>query len=190
MSLSDPATLSPPLRTQLLAVADEAIRTGLRGARLVVRAADFPEPLQVLRASFVTLHCDARLRGCIGNLEADRPLVEDIARNAYAAAFEDPRFPALAQAELSGLAVHLSILGVPEPMSFISEEDLIAQLRPGVDGLLLEDGHCRGTFLPSVWGQVSEPREFLRHLKHKAGLRPDYWSHTLTVKRYVVESVS
>jgi len=190
MSSNDmPASLASDLRVELLRVASDAIAAGLRGTRLGVRLSDFHESLCQPRASFVTLHGEGRLRGCIGNLDADRPLVEDVTHNAYAAAFEDPRFPPLIAAEFAGLTIHLSILSIPEPMHFSSEADLIAQLRPHRDGLILEEGRARGTLLPSVWTDVPQAELFLRHVKRKAGLSPDYWSRTLIIKRYVVESV-
>jgi len=154
-----------------------------------VRAADYPPALRSLRATFVTLRVADELRGCIGTCLPVRPLVEDVAYNAYAAGFLDPRFPPLAAPELPGLHLHISLLTVPEPMSFGSESELLAQVRPGVDGLLLEDGARRGTLLPAVWDALPEAREFLRHLKLKAGLPPDYWSDTLRVLRYTAESV-
>jgi AmmeMemoRadiSam system protein A len=183
------ASLTAPLRQQLLALAADAIRAGLDGRQLTVRIADYPEPLHEPRASFVTLHLDECLRGCIGSLEARRPLAEDVVYNAYGAAFEDPRFPTLTLEEFERLDIHLSILSPPEPMMFSTEADLVAQLRPHVDGLVIEEGWRRGTFLPSVWEQLSDPYQFLRHLKRKAGLPEDYWSETIRIKRYTVEAV-
>jgi uncharacterized protein len=190
ISLNNPdSVLTSVHKQQLLQVAGESIRKGLCGETLAVRAADYPEPLRVARATFVTLHVEEKLRGCIGTLEACRMLVEDVAGNAWSAAFRDPRFPALTWPEYERLDIHISILSPPEPMRFSSEEDLLAQLRPRVDGLIIEEGSARGTFLPSVWEQVPEPREFLRHLKLKAGLRPDHWSSRIRVQRYTAESV-
>lgn len=181
--------LAPPLQRQLLDAARESIRKGLCGETIEVHAHDYPPELRTPRATFVTLHVNGELHGCIGTLEARRPLVEDVAGNAYGAAFQDTRFPALTWAEFERLEIHISILDPPEPMTFSSEADLIAQLRPQVDGLILEHGHQRGTFLPSVWESVREPREFLRHLKLKAGLAPDYWSQDIRVQRYTAVSV-
>jgi len=181
--------LAPELRQQLLELAGKSISQGLSGGRLPVRAADYPEPLRVRRATFVTLNVERALRGCIGTLEARQTLVEDVAQNAYSAAFQDPRFPALTWTEFERLHVHISILSPPEPMQFSSEKDLLAQLCPNVDGLIIEEGFYRGTFLPSVWEQLPEPRDFLRHLKQKAGMRPDHWSDRITVRRYTTESV-
>jgi len=132
---------------------------------------------------------ETSLRGCIGTLEPQWALVLDVAKNARAAAFEDPRFPALTWPEFDRLEAHVSVLSMPEPMQFESEEDLLAQLRPGVDGLILEESFYRGTFLPAVWESLAEPQEFLRHLKQKAGLHPDYWSDTIKVQRYTTESI-
>jgi AmmeMemoRadiSam system protein A len=190
MSLNDPTSLlARPLRQRLLQLAGESIKQGLCGEALAVRADDYPEPLRVARATFVTLHVEETLRGCIGTLEARRPLVEDVASNAYGAAFRDTRFPALTWPEYECLDIHISILSPPEPMTFSSEEDLLAQLRPQVDGLIIVEGFYRGTFLPSVWESVPTAREFLRHLKLKAGLPPDYWSDRIRVQRYTTESI-
>jgi hypothetical protein len=189
-SLNNPATtLAPVHKQQLLQLARESIRKGLQGERLTVQAADYPETLRLTRATFVTLEVDAQLRGCIGTLEARRALIEDVVSNAHNAAFRDPRFAPLSLREYERLDIHISILSPPEPMQFSSEAELLAQLRPQVDGLIIEEGFHRGTFLPSVWEQLPAPREFLRHLKHKAGLPPDYWSSRLRVQRYTTESV-
>ncbi|MBI5782262.1 MAG: AmmeMemoRadiSam system protein A [Gammaproteobacteria bacterium] len=183
------SALALPHKQQLLQLAGESIKKGLYGDTLAVSATDYPEPLRVMRATFVTLHVEAQLRGCIGTLEARRTLVEDVASNAWSAAFRDPRFSALTWPEYERLDIHISILSLPEPMEFASEEELLAQLRPRVDGLIIEEGIYRGTFLPSVWEQLPDPREFLRHLKRKAGLPPDYWSNRLRVQRYTTESI-
>jgi AmmeMemoRadiSam system protein A len=181
--------LSRAARALLLELSRSSIREGLAGGMLRVDHSEYAPELQVPRASFVTLHVEAELRGCIGSLEALRPLVVDVVENAYAAAFQDPRFPALTSSEFARLDIHLSILSVPEPMRFDSEQDLLAQLRPGVDGLILEESYRRGTFLPAVWDSLREPREFLRHLKMKAGLAPDYWSDRIKVRRYTAEFI-
>ena len=182
-------TLTPQHKQQLLQLARDSIKKGLCGETLTVRPTDYPESLRPLRATFVTLHVDEKLRGCIGTLEARRTLVEDVVSNAYGAAFRDTRFPALIWPEFERLDIHISILSLPEPVQFSSEADLLAQLRPQVDGLIIEEGAYHGTFLPSVWEQLPEPREFLRHLKHKAGLPADYWSSRIRVQRYTTESI-
>ncbi len=173
----------------LLEVAERAIRHGLGGGqRWLPDEAEYGETLRALRATFVTLKRGGELRGCIGTLEAHRPLVVDVAYNAHAAAFSDPRFAPLASSELAGLDIHISVLSPAEAMSFDSEQDLLARLRPGVDGLIMEEGMRRGTFLPSVWESLARPEQFLQHLKLKAGLPPDYWSDSLKVSRYTTES--
>jgi len=177
------------LQQQLLDIAEASIRHGLDyGRALEPSLKDYPAVLGAEGACFVTLHSHGELRGCIGSLVAHRPLAEDVAHNAYAAAFTDPRFPPLRDMELDGLELHISILTPSEPMQFDSEEDLLQQMRPGIDGLIMEDGFRRGTFLPSVWEQLPNRELFLRHLKQKAGLPPDYWSDTLKVSRYTTES--
>lgn len=175
----------------LLALAKNSIQHGLTtGKPLKVNLADFPAELTEHRATFVTLQKHGQLRGCIGMLTAVRPLVEDIAENAFLAAFQDPRFPPLSVHELAELDIHLSLLTPAEPMVFSSEADLICQIQPFTDGLILQEGGRRGTFLPSVWEQLPEPQQFLRHLKQKAGLPPDYWSATVQVFRYQTEMIA
>jgi AmmeMemoRadiSam system protein A len=112
-----------------------------------------------------------------------------VAENAYAAAFRDPRFPPVSESEFTQLEYHISLLTPAEPLQFRDEADLISQLQPNVDGLVLEDGRHRGTFLPSVWESLPDRKQFLQQLKLKAGLSPDYWSDTVKVSRYTVEDV-
>lgn len=175
---------------QLLAIAKHSIEHGLHTGRpLVVNLSDYPAELAAKRATFVTLHSGGQLRGCIGMLEALRPLAQDIAENAFSAAFKDPRFPPLTPEEWPQVSIHLSLLTPAEPVAFASEADLIQQLRPHVDGLILVENSRRGTFLPSVWESLPSAREFLRHLKQKAGLPADYWSDTLKIFRYTAEYI-
>ena len=144
--------------------------------------------LSAPRASFVTLERDGCLRGCIGSLFPHQPLATDVAKNAFRAAFKDPRFEPLTEDEYEGIDLTISILSAPVPLKFTSEEDLIGKLRPGIDGLVLEDGKKRSTFMPRIWKHHPEASVFLRHLKAKAGLEPDYWADTLRVWRYITES--
>jgi len=177
-------------RETLLDIARHSIAYGLQyGQAAPVTVTDYSLALQEIKATFVTLKIHDDLRGCIGTLQAFRPLVEDVSHNAYAAAFHDPRFPRLIAKEYERLHYHISILSTPEPVKFIDEQDLLTQLRPGVDGLVLEDGYYRGTFLPQVWESLPDPKHFLRHLKQKAGLPPDYWSKTIKLQRYTVEEI-
>lgn len=165
-----------------------SIKHGLEtGEALEIDIKEYPAELQTIRATFVTLHRNEQLRGCIGILKPVRPLAEDVAYNAWAAAFTDSRFLPLNAGELDNLDIHISILGTPEEIDFISEDDLVNQIRPGKDGLILEDGFNRGTFLPSVWESLSDAHTFLNHLKMKAGLPADYWSDDIQIKRYTVE---
>jgi len=175
----------------LLQVAKESIQHGLEtGQALKVEPSNYAEELQAIRASFVTLEIHNQLRGCIGALTAYQPLVNDVAYHAHAAAFSDPRFMELQRDEFPQLDIHISILSPPKSISFESEEHLVQQLRPGIDGLILTEGMYKGTFLPSVWESLKEPADFLRHLKRKAGLSPNYWSDNIKVERYIAESIS
>lgn len=171
----------------LLALARAAIarKLGLAGADPLPRPV--PDWLGVPGATFVTLTQHGQLRGCIGSLEAHRKLLDDVRANAQAAAFGDPRFPPLSAEELAHTRVEVSILTPAEPMNFRDEADCLAQLRPGVDGVILAHGWQRATFLPQVWDQLPEPRQFMAHLKRKAGLAADFWAPDMRVSRYQVE---
>jgi uncharacterized protein len=175
-------------RATLREIAAASIRHGVQqGSALSVEPRDYAEDLRVPGASFVTLRRRGDLRGCIGSLEAHRPLVVDVAENAFAAAFRDPRFAPLRADELADLELHVSVLSPPVELEFRDEADLLRQLRPGTDGLILTvDGH-RGTFLPSVWESLPRPEQFLAQLKRKAGLPVEYWSPSLRVQRYSTE---
>jgi hypothetical protein len=175
-------------KKQLHEIALHSIEYGLNNNRpLKIQASDYDKDLQIKRATFVTLHKNEQLRGCIGILEPLRPLVADIAHNAFAAAFSDSRFPPVSPDELSQLKIHISILGTPEEILFDSENDLLSQLQPGIDGLILQEGSLKGTFLPSVWESLPEKHDFLNHLKAKTGLPANYWSDNIKVQRYTVE---
>lgn len=189
-------SLSNDDRRTLMSVARQAIEYGLPSAgryKLPLDPLNYSEVLQQKRATFVTLQivtlqATADLRGCIGTLEAYQALVVDVAHNAHAAAFSDPRFFPLSASEYENIDIHISILSPATPMTFESEDDLLAQLQPGVDGLVLQEGINKGTFLPSVWESLPDAAQFLAHLKRKAGLPQDYWSETLQVSRYTTES--
>lgn len=137
-------------------------------------------------ATFVTLTQQGQLRGCIGSLEAHRPLVQDVRENAVAAAFHDPRFRPLAVEEFEFTSVEVSLLTQAQPMSFRDEDELLGQLRPVVDGIIFQYGRHRSTFLPQVWESLPEPRQFMRQLKCKAGLPADFWADEVNVLRYTV----
>lgn len=189
MSSPDAETLQSraPL---LLEVARNSIRHGLDvGGPLAVDPSEFPPDLREPRATFVTLKRANALRGCTGSIEARRPLVADIAHNAHASAFADPRFSPLTPPEFEDLEIQLSILSPLERIHVDSEEALVAELRPKVDGLVISDGERLGTYLPAVWDTLPEARKFVQELKRKAGLPQDYWSSTLELYRYTVTSI-
>jgi AmmeMemoRadiSam system protein A len=167
----------------LLELAWSAIRARLRGGRFEAPAG-LPAALSQPGACFVTLKQQGNLRGCIGSPMAWRPLRDDVIENAVKAAFSDPRFPPLSAEELDGLSLSVSVLTPPVPMRFRDQADLLAQLRPGVDGLIIEDDGHRALFLPAVWEQLPEPGQFLAHLKHKAGMAAGHWSPSFKASRF------
>jgi AmmeMemoRadiSam system protein A len=167
----------------LLPIARSAIATKLGKTHPAREEAAW---LQERGACFVTLTQNLKLRGCIGTLRAHRALVDDVKANAVAAAFRDPRFKPLSDVEFEAIEVEISLLSALEAMSFADEQDALAQLRAGVDGLVFEYGRHSSTFLPQVWESLSEPAEFMAHLKHKAGLPPDFWDHEVKLSRYTV----
>jgi AmmeMemoRadiSam system protein A len=191
MSLNkSPYSLSSTQRRFLLALAKSSIEYGaVHGRPIPVEPAALGPELTAKRATFVTLGMMGKLRGCIGTLQTVRSLAEDIAHNAYAAAFRDPRFSPVEKRDIDRLDIHLSVLTPAEPLSFTSEDDLLRQLIPTEDGLILEDGPRRGTFLPAVWESLPSPAAFLQHLKLKAGLPRDYWSDSIKVYRYRTEAI-
>ena len=180
--------LTQPERATLKDLARDSVQSGLDHLRaLDIKLTDYPKSLTVEKASFVTLKINNNLRGCIGSLEAHRPLVVDISHNAFAAAFNDPRFPPLTKNEFPLLEYDISILSVPTAMSVESEKDLYSQLQAHIDGVVLQEGQQRSTFLPCVWESLTTPKEFIQQLKIKAGLDKNYWSDTISFKRYTVE---
>lgn len=137
-------------------------------------------------AAFVTLTKHGVLRGCIGTLAAHRPLRDDVAANAVNAAVHDPRFPPLTPAELGETHIEVSILSAAEAVPFANHADAVARLRPRVDGVILEYGSHRGTFLPQVWEQLPHATDFLAHLVRKAGLPAGWWDDSASLSRYTV----
>lgn len=142
------------------------------------------------RGVFVTLHRKSGdLRGCIGNIEPVKPLIEGVQDNACHAAFHDSRFTPLSYEELEDTVIEISILTRPEKIEYADADELLEKIRPGIDGIILGEGHNRATFLPQVWEQLTEPSKFLGHLCMKAGLRADEWlSGTLEISCYQVDS--
>jgi AmmeMemoRadiSam system protein A len=138
-------------------------------------------------ASFVTLRLDGDLRGCVGTVDAHRALGDDVAHNAFAAAYHDSRFEPVSLEERAELAVEVSLLSPRTPVQASSEDEALAALRPGVDGVYLEYGNLRGTFLPQVWESIPDPLDFLCELRRKAGLPARFWHPDVKLSRYTVE---
>ncbi len=183
---NDPQTiLSPAEQRQLLQYARRSISWGLEHNGCM------PVPVHALTgsvarvgSSFVTLRIDRELRGCIGRLNATRPLLVDVVENAYSAAFSDFRFAPLTAPELPKVTISISVLTQPLAIQFTSQENLLQQLKPGIDGLVLSAQGHSSTFLPSVWESLQTPREFLGQLKRKAGLSATFWSDDIRIERY------
>ena len=174
----------PELGPTLLQLSRAAISH--RFGQAMSASADLPE-LHQPGATFVTLTQQGDLRGCIGSLEAWRPLLTDVQENACAAAFRDPRFSPLSEAELPRTRVEVSLLTPAELLNWRDEADALAQLRPNIDGVIFTSGRHRSTFLPQVWEQLPDPAEFMAHLKQKAGLSADYWGQNVQIERYSVK---
>jgi AmmeMemoRadiSam system protein A len=168
----------------LLAIARQALASQDHGPWT---AEDDPAWLREPGASFVTLKLDGELRGCIGTIDPHRPLGDDVARNARAAAYRDPRFPPVSAAELARLQVEVSVLTPREPLPVASEAEALSSLRPGVDGIALEYNGASATFLPQVWESLPEPAAFLDALRRKAGLPARFWHPDVRLSRYTVE---
>lgn len=183
------STLTPQEKGILLRLAREALENGVRRREL------FPLDLSTLTpllrdpgASFVTLTAHGHLRGCIGTLQPYQPLAEDVREHAIAAALDDPRFPPVTPAELPDLHIEISRLTLPQTLHYTDAEDLLARLRPGIDGVILRDGPRRATFLPQVWEQLPEKEQFLRHLCQKMNTPANTWRNKhLEVQTYQVE---
>lgn len=178
------------LKSAVLRLARTSIESGLdrRGPAPWPSLADLPPALADPKATFVTLTRDGRLRGCRGTLEPERPLAHDVWRNAWASAFDDPRFDPLGPGELEDLRVAVSVLSELERVEAIAEEELLAALEPSRHGLVIALGERRATFLPQVWTSLPDPGDFLGELKLKAGLPRHFWSPALRAWRYTTET--
>lgn len=167
----------------LLAIARDSVSHAVLGTP----EQEWSEPwLQAPGATFVTIRFRGHLRGCLGSLEARRPLIDDLRHNARAAASRDPRFPPLAPEELPETEVEVSLLSPLEPIPVASEEEAVEKLGEGRYGWVLDFGVRSGTFLPQVWESLPEPRDFLRRLKEKAGLGATFWHPEVELRRYSV----
>jgi AmmeMemoRadiSam system protein A len=180
-----------PARRALLAAARLSLEhSARRGTVAPFPPASYPPETTVWRSSFVTLMIGDRLRGCCGRLEAERPLIEDVWHNAYAAGFTDPRFHPLAIDELGGVAIEISVLTPLEPLYVRSTADLLAALRPGSDGLVLVAGGERVTFIPHVWESLPDAASFVRELRRKAGWPAEGWEPDLEAWRFEAETIA
>lgn len=182
-------TLSPAQRSELLSLARTSIEASLTtGERAPYGGPPMHTDLNRPGASFVTLRVGDDLRGCCGTIEAARPLHVDVWNNAYASAFADPRFAPITPQEWSAAGIEISVLSEPERCDVRSEAELLDVLRPGIDGVILQAGARRSTFLPAVWEQLPYPRDFIRHLKLKAGWPAAVWPPDIQVWLYTTES--
>lgn len=182
--------LSALTRATLLDAARHSIQQTLDDKQPAFNHRNTDPVLHAARASFVTLKRHGMLRGCIGNLDANQPLLQDVMHNARLAAFHDPRFPPLVSAELQDLHIEISVLSGRQPITARNRNELLHELRPGEDGVIVEEGTRRATFLPAVWTSLPDTGQFYDELMHKAGLNPAHWSATLRFFRYHTESFS
>lgn len=175
----------------LLDLAFGSIRSGLHGHGPLAPTLDgAPPAAREAGAAFVTVTVAGELNGCVGTLEPVEPLGRVVPRLAWDAAFADPRLPRLTRADEPHLGVKISVLSPLEPVPCASEHELVAALRPGVDGLVLADGARRATFLPTVWETLADPVAFVRRLQAKAGMHPGRWSPTLRAYRYEAAEIA
>ena len=187
-----PEKLSLNEKEQLLAIAREAVRaTALNQPLPKLNPQDYSQTLNNQGASFVTLTIAGRLRGCIGTLEAYQPLFLDVQKRAVQAASQDPRFNPLTPDELGKVKIEVSRLSKPEPLAYDTSDELLTLLKPGEDGVIISEGHRRATFLPQVWDELPDKKQFLAQLCRKMGCSPTFWEHKkLDVSIYHVEEFS
>lgn len=191
MRLTSFTKLDKRHRRELLDVAEQTLYYALESGRYITLThGDYSPQLRMHGASFVTLYHYQQLRGCIGSLHPARPLLEDVAHNAYAAAFRDPRFDPLTHAEYHDVQIEISILSPLEELDFRSERELLEQLQPNTDGLVIQYGTRKATFLPKVWENFPRKQDFLAQLKSKAGLAPDCRAEGMSCYRYTVDTFS
>jgi len=183
-------SISIEAQNYLLAAAKQSIETGLSEGQFRAHKIESSTELTILnehKATFVTLNKRNELRGCIGSLQAIRPLIEDVYHNAFSAAFKDPRFTPVSFSELTELSVSVSVLSTPQVMENChSIDSFLAQLEPNRDGIIISDGLRRATFLPAVWQQLPDKTQFVMHLMQKAGMTK--WSENMRCERYYSHS--
>ena len=187
-----PAKLSLNEQKQLLTIAREAVNaTALNQPLPKLDPLQYSDVLNQNGASFVTLTIAGDLRGCIGTLEAYQPLITDVQKRAVQAASQDPRFSPVRPDELARIAIEVSRLSVPQPVNYDHPLDLLTLLKPGQDGVIISEGNRRATFLPQVWNELPDTKQFLSQLCRKMGCSPDFWEHKkIEVSRYHVEEFS
>lgn len=173
----------------LVAVAKKSLQEAVKKNKYIPEKGEFPDALFDKGASFVTIKKDNILRGCIGSLVPHNAIIRDVATNTYKASNEDTRFSPIKEEELSSLSISISILTDFEPITFSKEEELLAEIEEGIDGIIIRDGNRQGVFLPSVWEDLPIKKDFLNNLKIKAGLSPNYWSENLKAYRFRVVEI-
>ncbi|MCG9711479.1 AmmeMemoRadiSam system protein A [Shewanella insulae] len=174
----------------LLNLVWQVIDAGLKQGGLTLPPPPESEALLTPAACFVTLHSSGELRGCIGRVDASDPLWLCACENGYGAAFKDRRFAPLRVEERESLTLDISILSPFIPLENQGEAALRSSLRPNIDGLLMDDGHRRALFLPSVWQSLPAPKDFVSALKQKGGWPQDYWRDTITLHRFTTLVIS
>ena len=176
-------------RRMLLKMARSELLRAVKDASLETAPLGLPSSMTEKKGSFVTLTIKGQLRGCIGNIFPDMPLAQAVIHNARSAALEDSRFSPVTADELSAIEIEVSVLSVPQPLKFSTADDLLLKLRPHKDGVVLNFGLRRSTFLPQVWDQLPDPNDFLGHLSVKAGMAHDAWREPgVSVMTYQVEA--
>ena len=190
LGISEPGHLGERFGPVLLEVARASIERGLEGqGAMEVNEHDYARELRAKRAPFTTIKKEGKLRGCIGTLDPRRSLIADVAWSAYSAAYHDTRFPPLEREEYGGLEGSISILEPLREIHCENQDQLLSQLRPGVDGLVIRDRQRQASFLPSVWENLPDPARFLTELKLKAGFDADHWSPEFKARAFEVEEV-
>ncbi len=174
----------------LLSVARKTIKNALfPQEKEPIKEEGLPPVFYERRGTFVTLTEHGNLRGCIGHIVPQEPLIEGVKENAINAAFRDPRFRPLSPEEFDKIRIEVSVLTDPKPLDYTDAKDLLNKLRPGVDGVIIKKGFHQATFLPQVWEQLPDKQEFLSHLCMKAGLSPEEWKKgSLEVLTYQVQA--
>ncbi len=182
--------LSKEARAQLLEMVWQVLDEAMKGKGMQLPSEPSNQELLLPAACFVTLHHNGELRGCIGSLEVYEPLWRNACKNAYASGFKDTRFLPLTTDDRNGLSVEISVLSDLIPLTNEGESTLLKELRPNVDGLILEEGCHRSVFLPSVWAMLPTPEKFVCALKRKGGWLENYWSEEITLHRFTTEVIT